>query len=445
MGPVHTLSSLNARVITLTLLGNVSEPPQWRFELHKTIQVGRAADNDVVLDDHQVSRHHLDLIPSNPGSAQGVWMLQSYGTNGTLLNGTLVTQGVVSHGSTIQLGLSGPMLRFEIQAPLGPATLDITVPKISEPLSTSTDLPIREVSESPPEISRPVQPSVQVLAPIQTRFCTHQYNEPGARFCSHCGELLQTLEHIRQYQVVKSLESGEGIDSFLVRPTAIKGAPLLILQRFQPEPVVFAQAQDQFIQVVERLKGVHHPSVPEVVDTFVEIPYLYVVTEQILGQTLEAWVQQVGAIETGVAIATLLSICESLTYLHALAPPLIHRNLTPKNILRCCDRQGIALLNFGDLKATNLGESLPAPFNVQLDLYRAGTALLYLLTGNDPLAYLNTRAVDHIDWSAAPQISSELRKAIAKATHPDPQRRYPTATALSEALSQISSHFSSHT
>ncbi|MGF1600482.1 MAG: FHA domain-containing protein [Thermosynechococcaceae cyanobacterium] len=433
-------------MITLTLLGNVSEPQQWQFELHKTIQLGRSADNDVILDDHQVSRHHLDLTPSNPGSIQGVWTLQSYGTNGTLLNGTLVTQGVVSHGSMLQLGLSGPSLRFEIQAPLGSAPSGIAAPAVSEslpvtPVVPEPVLPVLEVSKPPPTIPELVRPAIEVLAPIQTRLCTHQHNEAGARFCIHCGELLQTLEHIRQYQVVKHLESGEGIDSFLVRPTAIKGSPLLILQRFQPEPVVFTQAQGQFMQVVERLKGVHHPSVPDVIDAFVEIPYLYVVTKQILGQTLEAWVQQAGPIAAGVAIATLLSVCESLTYLHALDPPLIHRNLTPRNILRCRDRAGIALLHFGDLKAASLGESLPAHFNVQLDLYRAGTTLLFLLTGNDPLAYLNTNGADHINESAtAPHVSSELRKAIAKATHPDPQSRYPTAEALSEALNRISLH-----
>jgi serine/threonine protein kinase, bacterial len=405
-------------VITLTLLGTDSQPRQWRFEQNKTIRVGRAADNDLTLDDHQVSRHHLDLSSSNPGSAQGVWALQSYGTNGTLVNGTLVTQGIVSHGSTIQLGLSGPVLRFEIQAAVVEAMPMQKVPDVSELLP----------------IAEPLQSISLVPAPIQTRLCTHDHNESGNRFCIYCGELLQTLDHIQQYQVVQRLESDGPMDSFLVRPTAIKGASLLVLKRFQPEPVVFTQAQTQFMREVERLKEINHPGVPNLVDAFVEIPYLYVVTEHIVGQTLEAWVQQAGPLAPDAAIATLRSVCDVLTYLHALEPPLLHRDLTPRNILRRRDRKGFALLNFGGLNAVDLGEPGAAQPTVQSDLYQMGIILLFLLTGQSPCTDLNVNAAQHINGATVPP---ELREIIIKATHPNVQSRYATATELSVALRSI--------
>lgn len=145
-------------MITLTLLASGSVQQQWRFEQQQTIRIGRADDNDLMINDQQVSRHHLDLLPSNPGSAQGVWQLQSHGTNGTLLNGQWVTQGVVAHGSTIQLGLAGPTLRFEIQ-----------IPETSLPLNT-----VNTTSQEP-------------LRPTDLGNCTHEHNQPDNRFCIFCG------------------------------------------------------------------------------------------------------------------------------------------------------------------------------------------------------------------------------------------------------------------
>ncbi|MGB6295075.1 MAG: FHA domain-containing protein, partial [Rivularia sp. (in: cyanobacteria)] len=50
-------------MITLTLLEAQSKTPleNWRFDESTAIRVGRAADNDIVLDNNLVSRYHLEL------------------------------------------------------------------------------------------------------------------------------------------------------------------------------------------------------------------------------------------------------------------------------------------------------------------------------------------------------------------------------------------------
>jgi serine/threonine protein kinase, bacterial len=147
-------------VITLTLLGAASEHQQWQFELCAGVRVGRALDNDVVLANEQVSRYHLELSPKACGS--GGWQLQGLGTNGTLLNGKFVTHGDVFHGDRIQLGLSGPILKFELRS--------------------QASLPTEEKGDFRPLAAGKKKQSAVI--------CAHEHNEPGNRFCIHCGEPL---------------------------------------------------------------------------------------------------------------------------------------------------------------------------------------------------------------------------------------------------------------
>jgi Protein of unknown function (DUF3662)/FHA domain len=83
-----------------------SSTPSLLFEsqtyavLRSPSRVGRLADNDIVLDDKRVSRHHAEL--STDGSR---WLLKDIGsTNGTAVNGKIVREIVLKPGDTISLG-----------------------------------------------------------------------------------------------------------------------------------------------------------------------------------------------------------------------------------------------------------------------------------------------------------------------------------------------------
>jgi hypothetical protein len=73
----------------------------------KVISLGRLLDNDVVLEDPNVSRRHAEIRPL--GTSFVVTDLGS--TNGTLVNGAAVRQQVLQPGDVITLGSSS--LRFE--------------------------------------------------------------------------------------------------------------------------------------------------------------------------------------------------------------------------------------------------------------------------------------------------------------------------------------------
>ncbi|HLJ67637.1 MAG TPA: DUF3662 and FHA domain-containing protein [Chloroflexota bacterium] len=68
--------------------------------LRSPTSIGRRPDNDIVLADKRVSRHHADLLQQG-----GRWMVRDNGsTNGTAVNGKVIREAVLGPGDTISLG-----------------------------------------------------------------------------------------------------------------------------------------------------------------------------------------------------------------------------------------------------------------------------------------------------------------------------------------------------
>ncbi|MGL5083583.1 MAG: FHA domain-containing protein [Microcoleaceae cyanobacterium] len=100
-------------VITLILLHPYQLTPvrSWMFEQEDVIRIGRSVKNHVVLYSAVVSRHHLELRLDREG-----WRVVNLGTNGTYVDGDLVTECRVKDGQIIHIALSGPKIQLRIQA-----------------------------------------------------------------------------------------------------------------------------------------------------------------------------------------------------------------------------------------------------------------------------------------------------------------------------------------
>ena len=62
--------------------------------------IGKAADNDLVLDDDTVSRHHCELVRTG----QGISVKDLNSTNGTKVDGIRVQEAILSPGSVLKVG-----------------------------------------------------------------------------------------------------------------------------------------------------------------------------------------------------------------------------------------------------------------------------------------------------------------------------------------------------
>jgi hypothetical protein len=70
------------------------------LQLKGVVRLGRATDNDIVLDDGGVSRVHGRLAPRH-----GTWVFQDLGSsNGSFLNGHPVTEAALGIGDELRLG-----------------------------------------------------------------------------------------------------------------------------------------------------------------------------------------------------------------------------------------------------------------------------------------------------------------------------------------------------
>ncbi|MBD2164999.1 protein kinase [Calothrix membranacea FACHB-236] len=413
-------------MVTLTLLEPQQKTPlkQWYFENSSVIRIGRAADNDVVLTDSLVSRYHLELKQVNSVKSGGLWQVISQGTNGTFLNGVLVTQNQLPDNSLLQLAQGGPILKFQLQ--------EVTAP---ESWLRQTELPgSMEKTLSPGSVP-----------------CTHEGNSPNNLFCIHCGQPLSVQKTIRQYQVLRTLgQGGMGTTYLAWDATGVtaKHPQLLVLKQMNADMVKIAKAQELFEREAHTLKSLHHEGIPKYYDFFVEGGKKYLAMELVHGQDLEKRIYTTGPVTPNQAIAWMIQTCDILDYLHSQQPPLIHRDIKPANLMVRSSNNRIVVLDFGAVKeigtapGTRIGaEGYCAPEQergqplTQSDLYAIGPTLIFLLTGENPFKFYHQRG-RHFRFEVAtvPTITPQLREVIDRVTEPLPRDRYQTAKELATAL-----------
>ena len=84
---------------SLIVLGDDDEPVR-TIVIERRVRIGRQADNDLVLVDRGVSRHHAEIINAGPSCT-----LRDLGsTNGTYVNGSTVREHVLRDGDRISVG-----------------------------------------------------------------------------------------------------------------------------------------------------------------------------------------------------------------------------------------------------------------------------------------------------------------------------------------------------
>ncbi|MEA5512079.1 FHA domain-containing protein [Crocosphaera sp. UHCC 0190] len=98
-------------MITLTLLhpGKTVPVQNWTFDTTATIRIGRSMDNEVVLYSAVVSRHHLEIRREGNN-----WEVVNIGTNGTYVDGQLISKTLATDGMIIRLASSGPKIQIHI-------------------------------------------------------------------------------------------------------------------------------------------------------------------------------------------------------------------------------------------------------------------------------------------------------------------------------------------
>jgi eukaryotic-like serine/threonine-protein kinase len=254
---------------------------------------------------------------------------------------------------------------------------------------------------------------------------------------------------INKYQIIDILGKGGVGITYRARDTetdSIVAIKALSLKRAKDWKAI-----ELFDREAKILSQLNHPAIPKYIDSFqvdTEIDRQYYIVQTLAeGQSLFDAVASGWKPTIDEAKDIAAQILEILIYLHALNPPVIHRDIKPQNIIINDDGE-IYLVDFGAVQDTyytvtggstvvgTYGYMAPEQFRGQAylstDLYGLGTTLLYLLTGTDP-AVLPQKKLK-IDFSDFVSLPTEFANWIDRLLEPEPNRRFETAELASDVL-----------
>ncbi len=184
-------------------------------------------------------------------------------------------------------------------------------------------------------------------------------------------------------------------------------------------------------------RRIHHPNVRRVFDVGTSSGLTFLTMQLIEGETLEERLKR-GPVTESEAIAMLAQVCDGLTAAHDAG--IVHRDLKPGNI--AIDQSGrVIVMDFGLARDVNAQASrrqgrglvgTPAYWSPEQsrgeaatacsDIYSLGLITYLLLSG------------EHFSLAGGNKLASPLRAIVDRCLEQKPQRRYPTAAAVRDAL-----------
>ena len=218
-----------------------------------------------------------------------------------------------------------------------------------------------------------------------------------------------------QYDTVKALKEP---DLYLIKDCST--GVLAVRKRTRPElRSVYAQLSD-----------VCHKGIPAIFDIHEEGNHISIIREYIPGITLSEALAEGRRFSEKEASELIGKLCDILSAIHGLTPPIVHRDIKPSNIILKEDG-GICLIDFdaarqykgdggGDTHHIGThGYAAPEQYgfgetDARADIYAVGILLKELMKERS---------------------SQEIKEVISTCTRMDPAQRYQSAAALKKALS----------
>ena len=205
----------------------------------------------------------------------------------------------------------------------------------------------------------------------------------------------------------------------------------------------------------ELLLQLDHPGIVWAYDSFSFDGQNYLVEEYVEGVDLRTWLKSAGKIEARNAMEIAFQLCDILSYLHSLDPPVIYRDLKPENVI-LQENGKVKLIDFGIARRYVLredsdtscfgtvGYAAPEQYDgsfaqsdCRTDLFGLGKVLAEMINGRREGAIPKmagaepkTAGADTETESADPVIS----EIIQKCTAPSPEERYESAEELAYAI-----------
>jgi len=206
---------------------------------------------------------------------------------------------------------------------------------------------------------------------------------------------------------------------------------------------------------------VNHPNLMRMIDFIEQDGMYHTVSEWLKGKTVEEYLEEKGKFELDYAIEVLQKVLNGLEALHQSTPQIIHRDLTPANIM-LCDNGEVKVIDFGISKVndesrkaktaigTFLGNLYYTPpeqidgfqsmINPSTDMYALGITFYEMLSGVTPFDQPDLDD-KHKNASipAHPSIPPKAFALIQKTTKKRQSERYQNVEELRKSLRKVKS------
>ena len=272
-----------------------------------------------------------------------------------------------------------------------------------------------------------------------------------------------------KYRLIQRLGAG-GMGEVFKAEHVYLGATRVI-KIVRPQISSSTEAHDRFVREARLATKVHHQNVATLHD-FATLPdgSAYMVWEFIDGENLSQLQQRRGQLAPRLAIRLAIEALSGLDAIHRAG--IVHRDISPENIMIARDEDGVEHVKIIDLGVAKMEEGDPgmtatgmfigklryaSPEHLgflpegeridgRADLFSLAIVLYEMLTGRAPfeatsphqyyIRYSRDEAMTMPDLTAVPG-GPELQSVLARALERDRTRRFATAREFSEALQRV--------
>lgn len=236
---------------------------------------------------------------------------------------------------------------------------------------------------------------------------------------------------------------GEGSQGETLEAVDKRDGRLVAIKRFRIKGAPSWKDVELAEREAQVLSGLEHPSLPRYVEHFEEAGALYLVMDRLTGTSLGGFSKR-APLDQHAVVQLLNDMADILDYLHLRAPPIIHRDIKPGNIIRRPDG-AFALVDFGSVRdrlkpeggstvVGTFGYMAPEQFQGRAlpvsDVYGVGATAVALLTGREPDALPHQGLGLDVPRALGGQVDARLVQVLSAMLRPDPDQRAPRLSTL---------------
>ncbi|MEA2568249.1 MAG: eukaryotic-like serine/threonine-protein kinase [Acidobacteriota bacterium] len=304
--------------------------------------------------------------------------------------------------------------------------------------------------------------------------------DPNVEQCPSCGEKVTLFQRTYssklldgKYQILDRLGIGGMGEIFKVRHIHLN--ELRVIKIMRPNVAADDQGLQRFLQEARTSTMIKHKNLAMLYDfSTLEDGSYYMVWEFIDGTNIQKWIAQNGPMPPRLTVEISVQALSGLEHLHSMG--LIHRDISPENIMLSQDHHGkllVKVIDFGIAKQLAEGEGgqgltqtgmflgklkYASPeqagflkenehLDPRSDLYSYGIVMYEMLAGRAPFQATNPHGyiLKHVTEKPAPiselnpavKVPPQLESIIFKSLEKNRDARYATAGEFEHALEAV--------